>query len=152
MKRLIPILAFLPLVFPFSARAQDAPVDSLALARQYSLWLYEGQVDSLLAHSNEEMRQSAVAEDTYGRLSALLAERAGFEIRPVDETWKLRNGRCQYWRRSEFSDAPEHILIRWVIDPDGKISGLGAGPASQAPPVEAETCAAPATQAPASQE
>ncbi|HET6616757.1 MAG TPA: hypothetical protein VFH69_02990, partial [Gemmatimonadota bacterium] len=60
-----------------------------------------------------------------------------------EETWKLRNGECQYWRTSQFSVMDEPLLIRWVLDPQGRIEGLGAGPLTQAPEVESETCAPP---------
>ena len=146
MKRIVFFLALLPLVIPFSARAQEAPVDSLALARQYTMWLYAGEADSLLAHSNDKMREAQAEEGSYAQIAALIAEHAGTEIAAVEETWKMRNGRCQYWRTAYFSAIPDEILIRWVIDPDGRIEGLGAGPRSQAPPVEAETCAAPRSE------
>ncbi len=61
-----------------------------------------------------------------------------------EETWKLRNGDCQYWRTAQFSAVDEPLLIRWVLDRTGRIAGFGAGPYTQAPPVESETCAPPA--------
>ncbi len=143
MKRILlisTVLIFYPLAM---ARAQGAPVDSLALARQYTAWLYAGEVDSLAAHSNEDMQKNNQEEGTYRTVSNLIAERAGFELNPVEETWKLRNGRCQYWRTAPFTEMPDGLLIRWVLDPDGRIDGLGAGPASQVPPVESETCGPP---------
>jgi hypothetical protein len=120
--------------------AQDAPVDSLALARQYTVWLYEAQVDSLLAHSTDEFRERHAQEPSFTIMSGVIAERAGIEISVVEETWKLRNGECQYWRTAEFSNMREPLLIRWVLDPKGRIDGIGGGPLSQAPPVESETC------------
>jgi hypothetical protein len=125
-----------------AARAQESTVDSLALARQYTVWLYAGQVDSLLAHSTDEFREEHVQEPSFTIMSGLIAERAGFEVEVVEETWKLRNGDCQYWRTAEFSAMSEPLLIRWVLDPAGRIEGVGGGPLSQAPPVEAETCQA----------
>jgi hypothetical protein len=121
---------------PASALAQEAPVDSLALARQYTQWLYAGEADSLLAHSTEETR----TETDFTRLGQMIAERAGFELEVSEETWKLRNGACQYWRTAQFSVMDEPLLLRWVLDPQGRIEGLGAGPLTQAPPVESETC------------
>jgi hypothetical protein len=123
------------------ARAQEAPVDSLALARKYTLWLYVGEVDSLIAHSSDRTKESEAREGSYARVSGMIAERAGFELSTLDETWKLRNGRCQYWRAARFSKMPDGILVRWVLAPDGRIDGFGAGPLSEPPPVEAETCA-----------
>jgi hypothetical protein len=123
-----------------AARAQESTVDSLALARQYTMWLYVGEVDSLLAHSTDEFRDEHAQEPSFTIMSRLIAERAGFETEVIEETWKLRNGDCQYWRTAEFSNIDEPLLIRWVLDSSGRIDGVGGGPLSQAPPVEAETC------------
>jgi hypothetical protein len=128
---------------PGVARAQ-APVDSLALARQYTTWLYAGEADSLLAHSTEETRNEEGARDRLLQLSKMISDRAGSELEVSEETWKLRNGDCQYWRTAQFSALEEPILIRWVLDRTGLIAGYGAGPYAQAPPVESETCAPPA--------
>lgn len=128
---------------PGSARAQ-APVDSLALARQYTTWLYAGEADSLVAHSTDETRNEEGARDRLLQLSQLIAQRAGHELEVSEETWKLRNGECQYWRTAQFSAMEEPLLIRWVLDRTGRIAGYGAGPYTQAPPVESETCAPPA--------
>jgi len=125
---------------PASTFAQEAPVDSLALARQYTEWLYTGEADSLLAHSTEETRTEMGANGDFTRISQMIAERAGFELEVSEETWKLRNGDCQYWRTAQFSAMDEPLLIRWVLDPLGRIAGLGAGPFTQAPEVESETC------------
>ncbi|HET6360835.1 MAG TPA: hypothetical protein VFH11_02140 [Gemmatimonadota bacterium] len=128
---------------PGLARAQ-ALVDSLALARQYTTWLYAGEADSLVAHSTDETRNDEGARDRYVQLSQLIAQRAGFELEVSEETWKLRNGECQYWRTAQFSAMEEPLLIRWVLDRQGRIAGIGAGPYAEAPPVESETCAPPA--------
>lgn len=125
------------------ARAQDAPVDSLALARQYTQWLYAGEADSLLAHSADETRAQMAEDGAFARYSQLIAEQAGMELEVSEETWKLRNGACQYWRTAQFSQMEEPLLLRWVLDPQGRITGIGAGPLTQAPPVESETCGAP---------
>ena len=141
MSRWTILLAFaVPVLLPAVARAQETPVDSLALARQYTTWLYAGDVDSLRAHSTDEM----AATGDYARVGQMIAERAGVEIEVSEETWKMRNGQCQYWRTAQFSSMEEPILIRWVLDPQGRIEGLGAVPYTQAPPVEAETCGPPA--------
>lgn len=134
---------FVASLAPGVARAQ-APVDSLALARQYTMWLYAGEADSLIAHSTDETRNQEGARDGFLQLSKMIADRAGSELEVSEETWKLRNGDCQYWRTAQFSAVEEPILIRWVLDPQGRIDGYGAGPYMQAPPVESETCAPPA--------
>lgn len=123
------------------AAAQEAAVDSLALARQYTDWLYAGEADSLFAHTSDEAREQLTA-DRYARTTETIAERAGFEF-DMEETWKLRNGDCQYWRTATFSNLDGPFLLRWVLNAEGKINGLGLGPYAQAPPVDAETCGLP---------
>lgn len=125
---------------PVAARGQDAPVDSLALARQYTQWLYAGEVDSLLAYTTDEVRPQMTEGETFARLNQMIVQRAGFELEVSEETWKLRNGDCQYWRTAQFSQMEEPLLLRWVLDPRGRIEGIGAGPLTQAPEVESETC------------
>jgi hypothetical protein len=141
MKRLLMILAVTAAFgVPAEACAQDAAVDSLALARQYSEWLYAGEADSLLAHSVEETRTEMSENGGFTRLSQMIAEHAGFELEVSEETWKMRNGQCQYWRTAQFSAMEEPLLVRWVLDPQGRIEGIGAGPLTQAPEVESEMC------------
>lgn len=140
------ILVTVPILLPSLAGAQEAPVDSLALARQYTAWLYAGQADSLFSHTTDQAREELTAE-RYAQTSGLIARRAGFEL-DMEETWKRRGGDCQYWRTATFSDMEEPFLLRWVLDSRGRITGLGLGPYSQAPPVEAETCAGGSAEQP----
>ena len=128
-------------LWPAVANAQEStPVDSLALARQYTQWLYDGMADSLVAHSTEDARGQFATVDRYTNTSRTIAERGGTEVKVLEETWKLRNGRCQYWRAATFDRIDQPLLVRWVLDPDGRIDGLGLGPLSDAPPVDAEHC------------
>ncbi|HYO47769.1 MAG TPA: hypothetical protein VEY33_13880 [Gemmatimonadota bacterium] len=140
MNHLLVIFAIGAALAPAHALAQDAPVDSLALARQYTEWLYAGEADSLLAHSSDETRKETGAKDRFTSMSGMIAERAGFELEVSEETWKLRNGDCQYWRTAQFSAMEEPLLVRWVLDSLGRIEGYGVGPFTQAPVVESETC------------
>ena len=144
MKTWLAVLAFCAASIAPGAASAQAPVDSLALARQYTTWLYAGEADSLLAHSTEETRNEEGARDRFLQLGKLIADRAGYELEVSEETWKLRNGDCQYWRTAQFSSMEEPLLIRWVLEPTGLIAGFGAGPYAQAPAVESETCAPPA--------
>ena len=122
-------------------RAQrETIVDSLALARQYTQWLYEGTVDSLVAHSGERARQGFATAAGFRQYTDRISSLAGREVAVLVETWKLRNGDCQYWRVTAFSDFEDLLLVRWIINADGTIGGLGVGPNEQAPPIDAETC------------
>lgn len=123
---------------PPAAAAAAAPVrpDSLALARRYVEWLYTAQVDSLWAHSSERLRTDLESPDWWRERADQLAVRAGSETAVVEERFRMRNGRPQYWRTARFSDFGEPMLVRFVINGEGLIDGFGLGPLSQAPPTD----------------
>lgn len=124
--------------------AQDlAVVDSLALARQYTEWLYAGEADSLVAHSTEEAREAFSTTSGWHGYANQIGMMAGTELLVLEETWKLRNGDCQYYRVASFSGTDDLILIRWILTNDGRISGIGLGPLDRAPPFDSETCGEP---------
>lgn len=121
---------------PAPVRAQDQlPADSLALARQFTMWLYAGEVDSLVAHYAGERTPEDVRQ-RFEMATETLAMRAGLEIEVMEETWKMRNGSRQYWRTAQFTEIDEPLLVRWVINAEGKHTGIGIGPLSQAPPTD----------------
>ena len=140
MTRIGSLALMLTLAAAGGAAAQDPSPDTLALAQQYTTWLYFGEADSLVAHSSARAREGFATVEGYGERTAMILERAGMEVEVLEETWKLRNGDCQYWRTATFSNMDEPLLIRWVLSQRGEIEGLGLGPAVSAPPVEAETC------------
>lgn len=47
-----------------------------------------------------------------------------------------RNGRDQYWRTAEFERAPEAVLLRIVVTPQGQYAGVGIGLALNPPPID----------------
>lgn len=142
-----PIAAILGLALssamPAHLEAQAAPPDSLALARQYTGWLLAGEVDSLVAHVAERVEGGMKTPAFWTDAKNTIDLRAGDEVAVLDESWKPRNGDCQYWRTSQFSLMDEWLLIRFVLDGDGRIEGIGMGPSSQAPPTDGDTCGVP---------
>lgn len=110
--------------------------DTLALARQYTVWFYTGQVDSLIAHHPATAQRDTALRRRITAEMEMLAVRAGTETAVIEEKFVKRNGATQYWRTAKFTDMGEPILLRWVITPEGKIGGLGLGPLSQAPPID----------------
>jgi hypothetical protein len=132
--RILPLLAALALV-PAGLGAQARP-DSLALARRYTAWFYAGQFDSLMAHQPAASRGDSTVRSNLARQFEQLTVRAGTETAVIEEKFVMRNGRPQYWRTARFSDFAEPILLRWVIDGNGEITGMGLGPLSQAPPID----------------
>lgn len=129
-----PILLMALLQAPASQAPQKP--DTLALARQYTVWFYTGQVDSLLAHyAPGAQRDTTLRQQLTARIEQV-AIRAGNEVAVIEEKFVKRNGATQYWRTAKFTNMGEPFLLRWVITPDGKIGGLGLGPLSQAPPID----------------
>ena len=119
---------------------QATPIDSLALAQKYTAWLYEGAADSLLANSTEQARQGFSTLERWHQYADQISAMAGEEVLVIEETWKLRNGDCQYYRLAAFSGMEDFLLIRWILTEDGMISGIGLGPAEQAPEFDSEHC------------
>jgi len=120
--------------------AQSAPVDSLALAQKYTAWLYEGAADSLVVNSTEKARQGFSTLEQWHQYADQIYAMAGDEVLVIEETWKLRNGECQYYRLAAFSGMEDFLLVRWILTEDGMISGVGLSPAERAPEFDAEHC------------
>lgn len=135
----------LSLVTAPGAVAQDAdpavsdgphlPADSMEIGRKYVDWFLIMEVDSLFAHMTEEMQARRTKEEMFDGMSQMFAQ-AGLPGDMVSEKYVMRNGMPQYWYTTEFENMPEPIQIRFVIEPDGQISGIGMNPESQAPPTD----------------
>jgi len=123
------------LLLALALQAPQRP-DTLALARQYTVWFYTGQVDSLIAHHATGAQRDTTLRQRIVAQMEMLMVRAGTETAVIEEKFVKRNGATQYWRTAKFTDMGEPILLRWVITPDGKIGGLGLGPLSGAPPID----------------
>jgi hypothetical protein len=137
-KRLLKTLAILTPLVALPAAAQEASVDTISIGQRATDFFYEGEMDSLWAMLTPAFQEGlGSTEKLFERLD-FLSERAGDEVAVIEETVKMRKGRPQYWRVAEFDLAPEPLLLRWVISPDGKVAGQGMGPASQAPPTDDE--------------
>jgi hypothetical protein len=120
--------------------AQTAPApprDTLALARQYTAWLYAGEADSLVAHADSATRATTGIKDQYAQALFEFATRAGQETSVVEERFVKRLGHTQYWRTAKFSTfTQEPLQVRVAVNDRWEIIGLGFNPLSQAPPVD----------------
>ena len=113
--------------------AQNTVIDTMAVGRQATEYFYDGNVDSLWTMLTPEFQEGLGSPDALLDRLDMLTERVGDEMELIEESIRMRKGRPQYWRVAEFDMAPEPLLIRWVISPDGKVSGQGMGLASQPP-------------------
>ena len=137
MSRVIAFAFAAVIALPVAASAQTAlPADSLERARAAAIFVLQGEADSLIARmSPATLAQFGGKEGLVAGLTTL-GTRAGDETSVVEERWNMRNGQRQYWRTSKMSLFPGDFLIRVNLDAEGNISGIGMGPAANAPPVE----------------
>ena len=112
------------------------PADSFELARKYTKWFYDQQVDSLVAHHSPDARKDAELPSRLVNSYKGLTDHAGKEVWVTDERFITRNGQRQYWRTATFSGFNEPVLVRWVMNSKGELTGLGLGPKSDAPPID----------------
>lgn len=111
------------------------PPDSMEIGRKYVDWFLNMQVDSLYAVMTPEMQERRSKEEIFEGMTQIFM-RAGEAGDMVSEKYVMREGMPQYWYTGEFSEAPEPVQIRFVIMPDGRISGIGINLESQAPPID----------------
>jgi len=121
-----------------AAAPQQLPADSIAIARKYATWFLTYQADSLFAHLPPDAKQQVGSSADMSNQMMQFAAQAGTETELVEERWVRRNGKRQYWRKAVYSIAPEPVLLRLVILPDGTLGGIGLSPASQPPPIDPE--------------
>lgn len=118
------------------ATPPPSPTDAMMRAgRQFAVWILNNQIDSVVAR----MAPGDNVEEARTHLTRLvqdIAMRAGSEVKVVEERMIKRNGRDQYWRTAEFERAPEAVLLRIVVTPQGQYAGVGIGLASNPPPID----------------
>ena len=108
----------------------------MELGRKYAVWLYTAQADSVVAHMDSASRAQPGVTRSIQDGAAQLAVMAGNEDKVLEEKFITRNGNRQYWRKAQFSIAPEPMVIRIVMNARGEMMGMGMNPASQTPPVD----------------
>ena len=109
----------------------------LTLGRHYTEWFFAGRADSLLAHMSPQSREATGgAAGLIGQRDEVSA-RAGKETVLLEEKMTWRRGMPQFWHEAMFDNFAEPVVIRWVMDEKGDIIGIGLGPKSQTPDVDA---------------
>jgi hypothetical protein len=132
-------LALAAASMPSMACAQQAmPADSLERVRAAARFFYAGESDSLIVRMTPATLAAVGGKAGLMEGIANVGLRAGDEVSVVEERWNLRNGQRQYWRTSRMSIFPGDFLLRFNLDAAGNITGIGMGPAANAPPIESE--------------
>lgn len=108
------------------------PNDSLTIARKYTQWFMTSMSDSLFAHMDSAMKAGGSPARVQQQIDQFLT-RAGNETERMEEKWILRRGNTQYWYQARYAEAPEPVVLRWVLTPKGEIAGMGLGLLSQSP-------------------
>ncbi len=121
-----------PLKQPLSVTAADSS-RFLTLGRTYTRWFLAGTHDSLAAATEDPtlVRMGGLAG--IESLRARVTRQFGTQLRMVEEKLTRRDGRLQFWHAATFSGLRnDQMVIRWVLNPQGRIVGAGFGPRSQA--------------------
>lgn len=134
----LPLAAQTPVVAQVaSAPAPLTPAEEarfLALGKTYTRWFLGGKADSLLAVMAPETAEKVGGIDGVRDMMNQVAERAGAETKMTEEKMTRRNGRPQFWHAGQFSEfTDDELVIRWIFDADGKITGAGFGPKGTTP-------------------
>jgi len=120
---------------PVLTPAQEARF--LQLGKTYTRWFLAGKADSLAGvyETTALLRMGGV--ENIRQQMAQVADHAGTESAVLAEKMTRRNGWPQFWHEGQFTQfADEPIVIRWVMDADGHIVGVGLGPKSRTPAVD----------------
>lgn len=105
-----------------------------ALGKTYTRWFLAGAADSLVSVFDAKLHERVNGVVGITEMMQQISEKAGFPTKVVAEKLTYRNGQPQYWYEAEFSEfAPEPVVIRWLLTPEGKIIGSGINPKSAAP-------------------
>lgn len=141
--RLLAVAGALVLVTA-TAAAQSSPAmppppttDLVVAGRKLGNWILSNQLDSIVLNLAPNSNADTVRMELT-RLVGEIAIHGGNELKVNEEKVVRRNGRYQYWRISEFENAPSTVLLRIVLTPEGKYAGIGIGLLNNAPPTDPE--------------
>ena len=112
------------------------PADSMEIGERYMEYVLDYDASSLWDAFDEGMRERIGSVGDLRDQMGQIFRQIGSQERVLDQRYWMREGKPQYWHTAEFSEFPEPMVFRFVIEPDGKISGLGLNPQSQNPPVD----------------
>ncbi len=111
------------------------PADSMEIGRKYMSFVINREADSLFAHMNEAQQEQLGSADGIRERMTML-DQLGELTDVLEEKYVTRNGDAQFWHTANYSLMPEPFVMRLVINREGVITGVGAGPLSQVPPTD----------------
>ena len=119
-----------------NADAPHLPADSMELGETYMEYVLDYDASSLWDALTDDARERLGSVGELRDQMGQIFRQIGSQERVIDQRYWMREGKPQYWHTAEFSEFPEPMVFRFVIEPDGRISGLGLNPRSQNPPVD----------------
>jgi|CXWL01.1.fsa_nt_gi hypothetical protein len=129
-----PAPAAAPVAAPVPKLTAEQETKLTALGKTYTRWFFAGLADSLAGVFDAGMLAKAEGVAGITAMMQQISERAGFPTKVLVEKLTYRNGLPQYWYEAEFSEfAAEPVVVRWVMNADGKVIGSGMNPKSAAP-------------------
>ena len=118
------------------AELPHLPADSMEIGETYMEYVLDYDASSLWDALTDDARERLGSVGDLRDQMGQIFRQIGSQERVIDQRYWMREGKPQYWHTAEFSEFPEPMVFRFVIEPDGKISGLGLNPESQSPPVD----------------
>jgi hypothetical protein len=141
------VVAVVTAVAPLSAQITPAPPPPPApltsaeearlmdLGRTYTRWFLHASTDSLAGAMDLGTFLKSGGMTQLVANSQKVSEHAGTESKVLVEKMTHRKGVLQFWHEAEFTklDVSDPLVIRWLMEPDGKIVGMGLGLKSGTP-------------------
>lgn len=120
------LLAAAPAVAHAQATSAPAPRDtSTTWGRQYTMWFYTGQVDSIWAQMNAQMREALGGKPDQLRTFADQApEQVGKETKVIRERVLVQGDYVVYLREVLMEKFADTMLVQWARDKDDRIAGF----------------------------
>ena len=136
-------LLILGMAAPVAAQAQESeasgphlPADSMEIGARYMEMILNYDAEDLHGNFTEELKENFGTPDVIMDRMMGLFDQIGSQEEVVSQRYWMRNGKPQFWHTAIFSEMDEPFVFRFVIEPDGKISGIGINPESNNPEVD----------------
>lgn len=115
---------------PFTAAENER---YLARGKQIMAWYLAGQADSVYSTFAPETA-AEITVDQIRQQRDVFEERAGTVLRVHAEKMTRRNGVAQFWWEADGSNfAAEPVVMRWLLNEQLQVVGIGFTPKSRAP-------------------
>jgi hypothetical protein len=106
----------------------------MGLGDQAVGYFFDGYADSLATMFAPQALESVGGVEGIIGMMDTIGERAGMVIEVLDAKMTRRRGIPQYWWEADFSEfTDEPLVLRYVFNEEGQISGAGVGPKSGSP-------------------